>query len=112
MTALRMNTSTKPRVLDTRDGAGDLVRKVTVDVGDPAATAAIVNLVVLGSDANGYGVAWAHGTPKPSPASCINYAANATTANAILVATTAGKFDLELRAPAHVLVDVVGVITP
>ena len=62
--------------------------------------------------ANGYGVAWAHGTPKPSPASCINYAANATTANAILVATTAGKFDLELRAPAHVLVDVVGVITP
>jgi len=112
MTALRLNTSTEPRLVDTRKGAGKTVRKVTVDVGDPAATAAIVNLVVLGSDAHGFGTAWATGTPKPSPASCINYAPNATVANAILVATTAGKFDLELLAPAHVVVDLVGVITP
>jgi len=113
MTALRLNTSTRPRVLDSRQAAGaPLVRKVVVDVGDPAATAAIVNVTVTGSDAAGYGTAWAAGTSKPSPASCINYNANDTVANTILVATTAGKFNIELLAPAHVIVDLVGVITP
>lgn len=112
MTALRMNTSTEPRIVDTRQANGAPVRRLTVDVGDQAATAAIVNLAVVGSSAPGYGVAWAAGTPKPAPASCINYGPNDVVANAILVATTAGRFELELAAPAHVIVDLVGVITP
>ena len=110
MTALRLNTSTTPRLVDTR--SGNPVRKVAVDVGDPAATAAIVTVTVVATGLGGYGTAWAAGTPKPSPSSCINFAAGEVVANTTLVATTAGRFDIELNTPAHVIVDLVGVITP
>ena len=111
MTALRLNPSTEPRLVDPRHEVGWPSRRRVVDVGDPAATAAIVNLTVLGSTVGGFGTAWADGTPKPA-SSCINFGVGDIIANCILVATTGGRFVVELNTPAHLLVDLVGVITP
>jgi hypothetical protein len=104
------------RLLDTRDGTGgwlnalaagqtiDLDVAGTVGIPDGAA-AAHLNVTVTGGATGGFLTVFPCGTPRPL-ASNLNYAANQTVANAVVVPLGGGQACFYASTPVHVIADV------
>jgi hypothetical protein len=99
------------RVLDTRDrGAKAAPGATLVDLGGfipPSATAVAVNATVTEPAAAGY-LTLAPAGLQPPLASNLNFTAGETTANAAIVAVTAGRLQFVVTTPAHVVNDLSG----
>lgn len=102
----------KPRILDTR-GANDAYKlnagvAATVAVPGGAGKAfAVVNLVAVHPESNGYLTAWAGGSMPVE--SKLNYAYNQTVANEVTIPLAEdGSFKLWSNNRTHVVIDLVG----
>ncbi|HJQ37090.1 MAG TPA: tail fiber domain-containing protein [Thermoanaerobaculia bacterium] len=113
------------RILDTRNPDGPYGGPIfsagetrTYDIpgsacaGIPAtAVAYSFNIAVTQPVAQGHVIAWNNGVPKPL-VSVLNYAANQTIANGIIIpAGTDGKVDVFSLSSAHVIIDINGYFT-
>jgi hypothetical protein len=105
------------RVLDTRSNrgprrSGELVLDLSQRVTDPDATAVVLNVTVTNATARGFLVAYPNGTAKPGTSN-VNFEANQTQANEVVVALPSNKrVSLFVdSASAHVIADLVGSFT-
>jgi hypothetical protein len=108
---------TPQRVLDTRSNrgarrSGEIVLDLSQRITDPNATAAVLNVTVTNATARGFLVAYPNGNTKPGTSN-VNFEANQTQANEVVVALPADK-QVSLfvdSASAHVIADLVGFFT-
>jgi hypothetical protein len=105
------------RVLDTRSNrgprrSGELVLDLSQQITDPDATAVVLNVTVTNATARGFLVAYPNGSAKPGTSN-VNFGANQTQANEVVVALPANKrVSLFVdSASAHVIADLVGSFT-
>jgi hypothetical protein len=109
--------SSPVRVLDTRDNrgirrTGEIVLDLSNQITDANATAAVLNVTVTNGTRRGFLVAYPTGTTKPGTSN-VNFEANQTQANEVVVRMSADK-KVSLfvdSASAHVIADLVGSFT-
>jgi hypothetical protein len=118
--ALKLNTTTPTRLLDTRANigisrttaltAGQTVKlQVAGRAGIPSGVSAVLlNITVTGTTSSGVLTAWPDGISRPSTSN-LNWAKGWTVPNLVLVPVGSdGYVDIYVNAPTHVIADVTG----
>jgi len=103
-------TTLPARVLDTRTGAKPALNSTTVvNTGITGAVAVAVNITLTETDGAGFVTAWDGLGARPNVSIINSFGAGQTIANyAIVPVDAAGKFNLFVNNPGHLLVDVMG----